>query len=67
VFLQHPEQFDLDIQGNFADFVEKNRAAIRQFETTDAFGDGAGERAFFVAEQFTFNQAGRQRGAVDFN
>src|SRR5262249_32197844 len=44
---------------NIADFVEKNGAPVRQFESADSLSDGAGEGAFFMPEQFAFQQARR--------
>ena len=52
--LQNSQQFRLQLQRNFADLIEKHGAAIRQLEPADTLRDGAGECAFFVAEQFAF-------------
>jgi hypothetical protein len=38
-----------------------------EFETADALGDGAGEGAAFVAEEFAFEQAGGDGGAIHFD
>src|ERR1700722_6011688 len=46
----NPQQFCLLAKGNVTDFVEKNRGAIRQFESPDAIGARIGERAFHVPE-----------------
>ncbi len=62
--LQHAQKFDLNGRRNLADLVEKQRAAVGQFEAALAVGGGAGERAFHVAEEFAFNEIFGQRGAV---
>ncbi len=49
--LNHPQEFRLRFQRHVSDLVEKNRAAVRQFEQTLFHRDGACERAFDVAEQ----------------
>ena len=38
-----------------------------EFEAADALGDGSGEGSFFVAEEFAFDQAGGDGGAVQFH
>ena len=63
--LEHAQQFHLDGERHVADFIEKQGAAVGLFEAAGAAGDGAGERAFFVAEQFAFQQIFRDRAAVD--
>ena len=40
---------------------------VGQLETALALRDGAGEGAFLVAEQFRFQHAFRQRGAIEFD
>ena len=64
--LQNAQEFGLQLDRNFADFVEEDRAAMGQFEAADALRDGAGEGAFFVAEQLTFEQVrwGWRRSSV---
>ena len=47
-----------------ADFVEKDGAALGLLKPADMAAGGAGERSFFVAEQFGFDQLRRNRGAV---
>src|SRR5439155_10536867 len=37
-----------------------------EFEASEFAVDSAGERAPFVAEEFAFDERGRERGAVDF-
>src|SRR5262249_17616274 len=50
-----------------ADFVEENGAAMRQLEAADALRDGAGERALLMTEQLAFEQAGRDRRAIELD
>src|SRR3546814_12954254 len=61
--LQHAQDLDLHRQRHVADLVEEQRAAVRHFETAATCGDGAGERALLVAEQFAFEQFGRTLAA----
>ncbi len=49
--LDHAQQAHLRGQRQLADFVEKQRAAIRLFEPPLATAGGAGERALLVPEQ----------------
>ena len=49
-FLQHTEQFGLQIEWEFGDLIQKYRAAVCNFKPADAPGDGAGESAFLVTE-----------------
>ncbi|MNH10705.1 hypothetical protein D3C79_701920 [compost metagenome] len=54
--LQGAQQFGLHAQGQLADFVEKQRAAIGRIETPGAVTVGTGEGTFDVAEQLAFGQ-----------
>ena len=65
--LQHAQQLGLQLERNLADFVEEHGAAVGQLEAADALRDGAGERALLVAEQFAFQQAGGNGGAVQLD
>ena len=65
--VQHAQQFHLDLRLQFANFVQKNRALVRQFEQTGLRAIGAAEGSLFVAEQFTFHQMFGQGGAVDIH
>ncbi len=64
-FGEGAEEFDLGGGVDFTDFVKEEGAAIGLFEAADAFLRGAGEGAFFVAEEFGFEELGGERGAVD--
>lgn len=63
-FLQHAQQLGLQGQRHVADFIEQQGAAIGRIEQTGAVTISTGERAFAVAEQFTFQQVLRERRAV---
>ena len=53
-FLQGPQQLALQIERDFADFVQKQSSALGGFKTSGAILDCAGESALGVAEKFTF-------------
>src|SRR5581483_11710161 len=65
--LEHAQELALHVQRHFADFIQKQRAALRSFETASAVLDRAGERAADVSEEFAFKKLFRNRGAVDTN
>ena len=65
-FFQYAQQAGLQLQRHFADFVEKQRAALRRFEQAGVTAaPGTGECAFLVAEQFGLQQRFGHRAAVD--
>ena len=59
------QQLGLQAGVHLADFVEQQGAAVGLLELADAAGDGAGEGALLVAEQFGFQQVLGDGGAVD--
>ena len=63
--LQHAEKFHLDREWHIADFIEKQRAAIRLLEAALAACDRASERTFLVAEEFAFEKVFWDCAAVD--
>ena len=65
LLLEEAEKFDLQREGNFADFIQEKRAADGGFKASFALGVGAGEGAFFVPEQFAFQKRFRDGAAVD--
>jgi hypothetical protein len=67
LLLQYAQQLGLQFQWDFSNFVEKNRAAMSQFEAADTLSRSAGIGAFFVSEQFGLEQSGRNRRAVQFH
>ena len=62
--LQHAQQLHLRREGDVADFVEEQRAALGQLEAPFLPLLRAGERALLVAEQLRFDQALGQRRAA---
>ena len=50
--LQHGKQFDLQIWRQFADFVEEDCPTVSLFEKADLAARRAGERIFFMTEEF---------------
>jgi hypothetical protein len=62
---QEAEQFGLERAAHVADFVEENGAVVGFLDAAEFLADGAGEGAFFVAEQFAFEEVFRDGGAVD--
>ncbi len=63
--LQHAQQLDLHHRRQFADFIEKQGAAVGDLEEAGLLLDGAGEGAFFVAEEFALEQVFGDGAAVD--
>jgi hypothetical protein len=55
-FLQDAKKFRLRILMKVSDFVEKDAAAVSQFELAAARSDSAGECAFLVSEEFAFQE-----------
>ena len=58
--LDGAQQLGLQAGIHLADFVQQQGAAIGFLELADAPGDGAGEGAFLMAEQFGFQQVFRE-------
>ena len=55
-FLKHPQQLDLNGHRQITDFIEEQGAAVRLFEPAGLGAEGAGESAFFMAEQLGLDQ-----------
>ena len=66
-FLQHAQQLALKRQGQLADFVEENGAAVSELESPFALVRGAGEGTFFVAEEFALDKVFGQRSTVELD
>jgi hypothetical protein len=60
-------QFDLCFHRQLADFVQKQGSAVGEFKAPDAPVDRAGEGAFEMAEQFAFDEPGRDCTTIDFD
>ena len=54
----------MEVQREVADLVQEDGRAIRELEASDLPGQSAGEGAFLMAEEFAFDEAGRDRGAI---
>jgi hypothetical protein len=63
--LDHAQQLHLHVGRHVADLVEEKRAAVRIFEAPALLADGAGERAFFMAEQLGFEKVAGNGTAID--
>ena len=64
--LDSPKQFGLQFERHFSDFIEEERALVRQFESSDPLPRRTGECTLFMAEQLAFQKAGGNCSAVDF-
>ena len=62
--LEEPQEQPLHPERHLADFVEEDRAVMRELELARAIAIGAGEAAFHVAEQLRFEQRLGHAGAV---
>ena len=63
-FLDRAQQLGLQVELEVADLVEEERAAVRQLELADLLAHGAGEGAFFVAEECALDQLARNGGDI---
>src|SRR5208337_4863751 len=63
--LNETQKLGLERGTQIGDFVEKDGAAVRRLQAARLIFDGPGKRAFYMAEEFTFEQLVRERGAVD--
>src|SRR5258708_38624829 len=67
VLLQHTEQFRLQLKRNITYFVQKERASMGPFESSDALGQRARESAALMAEQLALKETKRDGSTVDFD
>jgi len=63
--MEDAEELGLELGGEFADFVEEDGSAGCHFEFAGLAVDRAGESSFFVAEEFAFEEAFAEDGAVE--
>src|SRR4029077_1220771 len=63
-FLQRTQKFCLQRNVKFSDLVEKQRAVMCDLKQALLLGDRTGERAFFMHEQFRFEQFLVDGGAI---
>ena len=54
---QDAQEFRLQVERDVGDFVQKQRAAVREFEPPNAVGTRIGEGALDVAEELAFENA----------
>ena len=66
-FFQNTQQLNLHFEGHFANFIQKQRAAIRRFHIALAHFDRAGIGAAFAAEKLAFEQIAGNGTTIDRN
>ena len=62
--MQHAQQFRLKAQGQLANLIEKNRAALRLLKDSLVLAHRTGIGAFFMAKEHVFHQLLWNRSAV---
>ncbi len=67
LLLEDAQHLGLGFQAHVADFIEKDRAAVRDLELAPPIRHGAGERPADVTEQLALDQLFRDRRAVDLD
>src|ERR1700745_3820073 len=67
LFLKGAKQFGLQLEADIADLVQEQRAVIGQFEAALLLHQCPGKGAPFVSEELAFEQARRNRGAINFD
>src|SRR5260370_5439360 len=65
--LQKLQKFRLQGHVEFGNFVEKQGAAVGQFDASGLHAIGAGEGYLFIAEQFTFKQGAGNCRTIHFD
>ena len=63
--LQHAQQFDLHVQRQVTDFIQKEGAAMGQLKSTNSVGHRPGESPLAMSKQFAFQQILGNGGTVD--
>ena len=64
-FFEDLEQLGLHRKVHVSDLVEKQRAAVRDFQQSDLARDRSGERPFFVTEEFGLEEIPVETGAIE--
>ena len=62
---QEAEEFGLEGAAHVADFIQEDGAAVGLLDAAEFLADGAGEGAFFMAEEFAFEEVFGDGGAID--
>src|SRR6185369_13080718 len=65
--LDRAQQLRLEFERHLPDFIEKKRALVGQFESSDSLRQGSRKRPLLMSEQLAFEQARGNRGAVHFD
>src|SRR5436190_5436587 len=65
LLLEDPEELRLELEGDLADLVEEERAAMGHLEASDLLRDGPGEGAALVAEELALEKPRRDGRAID--
>src|ERR1700694_3119928 len=65
--LEKAQELGLHLERKLAHLVKKNGSRVGRLQPSPLRTKGAGEGAFFVAEQFAFDEGGDERSAVDGN
>src|ERR1700675_2369053 len=65
--LEKAQELGLHLERKLAHLVKKNGSRVGRLQQSLLRTKGAGEGAFFVAEQFAFDEGGDERSAVDGN
>ena len=65
--LERAKELHLHLDGDLADLVEEQRAAVRELEASGLARDRARERAALVAEELALDELLRDRGAIDLD
>src|SRR5882724_978443 len=64
LLLQNSQKLGLQFERYIAHLIQKERSLVRQLESSNPLGYGAGKRAFLVTKQLAFKKAERNRCAV---
>src|SRR5215472_3538400 len=67
LFLQYAEQLGLHRERHFADLIEEQRAAVRQFEAAGFVLKRSGKSTFHVPEELALEQTLRNRTAIQLD
>src|SRR6266566_140029 len=66
LFLKHAQKLGLELERDVPNFIEEDRAAVRQLEPADTLRDGPCKGAALVAKQLRFKETGGDRCTIHF-